>query len=172
MKRIKTIIFCSLLFVLVGSGFAFCEDQALPSVETEAAETEKSAVDMVVPTVTVSEDGLYSYNPLGKPDPFKPFVQVELPAAKKDEEKKAAESIFPLQRVSVGNFRVVGIAGDQSRRVAVLEDAARKFYPIFVGTRIGLRNGKVTEILADRVVVDEYEDKKVKRVILKLRKNI
>ena len=171
MKRIKTIIFCSLLFVLVGSGFALCEDPAAPSDETTATETEQSVLD-TIPTVTVSADGAYSYNPLGKPDPFKPFVQVEIAATKKDEEKKATESIFPLQRVAAGNFRVVGIAGDQFRRVAVLEDAARKFYPIFVGTRIGLRNGKVTEILADRVVVDEYEDKKVKRIILKLRKNI
>jgi len=81
------------------------------------------------------------------------------------------ESIFPLQRAAVESFRLVGIVGDQVRRVAVVEDTSRKFYPIFVGTRIGLNDGKVTDILADRITVDEFEGKKIKRVILKLRKN-
>jgi len=65
----------------------------------------------------------------------------------------------------------VGIAGDEDHRVAIAEDAAKKFYPLLKGTRIGLRNGKVIEILADRVIVEEYENNKAKRIILKLRKN-
>ena len=62
--------------------------------------------------------------------------------------------------------------GDRVRRVAIVEDTGRRFYPLFVGTHIGLNNGKVSEILADRVAVDEPDGKKVKRIILKLRKNI
>ncbi len=124
-----------------------------------------------LPPVFQTPDNTYSYNPLGKPDPFKPFVDVEITAAKKGKESKA-ESIFPLQRVGVENFKLVGIAGDQIRRVAVVEDSTKKFYPLFIGTRIGLHNGKVTDILADRVTVDELDGKKVKRIILKLRKNI
>ena len=70
------------------------------------------------------------------------------------------------------SFRLVGIIGDDVRRIAVVEDSAKRFYPLFVGTRIGLRNGKVTDILADRLTVDEEDGKKTKRIILKLRKNI
>ncbi|MCK7504388.1 MAG: pilus assembly protein PilP [Desulfobacterales bacterium] len=73
--------------------------------------------------------------------------------------------------MGVENFNLVGIAGDQIRRVAVVEDSTKKFYPLFIGTRIGLHNGKVADILADRVTVDELHGKKVKRIILKLRKN-
>ena len=120
--------------------------------------------------VLQTPDNTYSYNPLGKPDPFKPFVDVQITAVKKEKEGKA-ESIFPLQRVGVENFNLVGIVGDQIRRVAVVEDSTKKFYPLFIGTRIGLHNGKVTDILADRVTVDELHGKKVKRIILKLRKN-
>jgi type IV pilus assembly protein PilP len=114
----------------------------------------------------------YSYNPSGKPDPFKPYiVVVDTTALKKQIVKKAATSIFPLQRAETEKYRVVGIAGDKDHRVAIAEDAAKKFYPLLNGTRIGLNNGKVVEIMADRVIVEEYENKKVKRIILKLRKN-
>jgi Tfp pilus assembly protein PilP len=71
----------------------------------------------------------------------------------------------------VDNFNLVGIMGDETRRVAVVEDAAKKFYPLVVGTRMGLHNGKVTNILADRIIVDELDGKKTKRIILKLRNN-
>jgi type IV pilus assembly protein PilP len=102
-------------------------------------------------------------------DPFRPFVEIEV-ATKKKEEKKDLSSIFPLQRAETEKFRVVGIAGDQMRRVAIVEDVAKKFYPLFTGTHIGLHNGKVIEIMADRVIVEEQESKKAKRIILKLHK--
>jgi type IV pilus assembly protein PilP len=115
----------------------------------------------------------YSYNPVGKPDPFLPFIMSEILEKKKVEkkEKEAVFSIFPLQRAEAERYRVVGIAGDKDHRVAVCEDAAKKFYPLLIGTRIGLHNGKVVEIMADRVIVEEIENKKAKRIILKLRKN-
>jgi type IV pilus assembly protein PilP len=116
----------------------------------------------------------YSYNPAGKPDPFRPLVEAVKPqniAPKKEGKKKDALSMFPLQRDETENYRVVGIAGDKDHRVAIAEDAGKKFYPLVIGTHIGLNNGKVIEILADRVIVEEYPTKKAKRVILKLRKN-
>lgn len=112
----------------------------------------------------------YSYNPAGKPDPFRPFVEDEV-AAKKRAEKKKVSSIFPLQRMEVEQFKLVGIAGDQNRRIAMVEDMTKKFYPLSIGTRIGINNGKVIEILSDRVIVEEYKTKKAKRIILKLHKN-
>lgn len=114
----------------------------------------------------------YSYSPLGKPDPFRPFIVMETAEQKKAKvQKKAAISMFPLQRAETSMYKVVGIAGDQYNRVAIAEDSAKKFYPLLKGTRIGLLNGKVVEIMADRVIVEEYEGKKARRVILKLRKN-
>ncbi len=115
----------------------------------------------------------YSYNPWGKPDPFLPFISIEILEQKKIEKKEqeAVFSIFPLQRAEADKYKVVGIAGDKDRRVAICEDSSRKYYPLLIGTRIGLHDGKVIEILADRVIVEEIENKKPKRIILKLRKN-
>jgi type IV pilus assembly protein PilP len=167
MKKNKIIILCNLLILFTTAFYVFCADANKPSGKTLSSTPGPS-----LPPVSQTLDNVYSYNPLGKPDPFKPFVDVEIKAAKKESGSKKEESIFPLQRVGVENFKLVGIAGDQMRRVAVVEDSTKKFYPLFIGTRIGLHNGKVTDILADRVTVDEADGKKVKRIILKLRKNI
>ncbi len=98
----------------------------------------------------------YHYNPAGKPDPFKPFVEMDL-ALKKKVEKKAALSIFPLQREGLDQFNLVGIGGNDERRIAIVEakNNKGKFYPIALGTIIGLNGGKVVEIRKDRFIVEE-----------------
>lgn len=176
MKKNKIIIFCNLLILLAVTCSGLCADaNSLPNpagiqAQTTAPGALSPQIQPLSPAPVQAPDNSYSYNPLGKPDPFKPFIDVEIAEIKKAKASKV-ESIFPLQRAAVESFRLVGIVGDQVRRVAVVEDTSRKFYPIFVGTRIGLNDGKVTDILADRITVDEFEGKKIKRVILKLRKN-
>ena len=128
-------------------------------------------IEQKSPPVTTATDH-YSYNPVGKPDPFRPLVEAKPQnIADKEGKKKQELSMFPLQRAEADDYKVVGIAGDKDHRVAIAEDTGKKFYPLVIGTHIGLYKGKVIEILADRVIVEEYPTKKAKRVILKLRKN-
>jgi type IV pilus assembly protein PilP len=109
----------------------------------------------------------YSYNPAGKADPFLPFVETDL-AVKKEKEKKAKEEelkkkvrsskrpISPLQMAEIKQFRLVGIAGDDRVRMAIVEDTTvKKYYPLFVGTNIGPNEGRVASILSDRLIVEE-----------------
>lgn len=169
MRKITFIAFNIFIICLLSTEFfvsAAEVKKALPPVPSIPVAVQTQAAVKQQPA-----ESTYSYNPLGKPDPFRPFVEEEI-AAKKKEAKPSLASIFPLQRENVEKFRVVGIAGDQNRRLAVVEDITKKYYPLFVGTHIGLNNGKVKEILPDRVIVEEYEGKKAKRIILKLHKNI
>lgn len=171
--RKKFIISNIVISIFIIAAYAFAAEEKNISDAISPASTVSGSPQPQIqqpPPVVQARDNNYSYNPLGKPDPFRPFVEGEVTAKKKDE-KKEVGSIFPLQRVSAEQFRVVGIAGDQMRRVAVVEDATKKFYPLFAGTHIGLHNGKVIEIMADRVIVEEYESKNAKRIILKLHKN-
>jgi len=86
-------------------------------------------------------------------------------------------SIVPLQRVGIDRFNLVGIAGDAERRFAVLEikDAKARFYPVAVGTVIGLNNGKVVEIKRDVIVIEEVikgrTGQKINRITKKLRRD-
>jgi len=146
-----------------------------PAASTAANVTPAATTSIAAPASSpaLNQAGPYSYNPLGKPDPFRPFIVIEKPKPKAaaDSKKEAPESIFPLQRAETNNYTVVGIIGSEDHRMAIAQDSGKKFYPLLIGTRIGLRNGKVVEILVDRVIVEEYEKNKAKRVILKLRKN-
>jgi type IV pilus assembly protein PilP len=195
MKKIKFAIASTFIIIFIIAIFAFAAEvkNTLPAAATPhapvnvaPAATSKQIQQPQVPAVNVAPAATtpiqqpppaptsidnYSYNPSEKPDPFRPFVVVVDVAAKQQIVKKAEESMFPLQRAETERYRVVGIAGDKDHRVAIAEDAKKKFYPLFIGTHIGLYNGKVIEIMADRVIVEEYETKKAKRVILKLRKN-
>jgi type IV pilus assembly protein PilP len=194
MKKIKFAVASTFIIIFIIVIFAFAAEvkntspATAPAARVAPAATSKQIQQPPVPAVNVvpaattptqiqpsppaptSIDN-YSYNPSEKPDPFRPFVVVVDVAAKQQIVKKAEESMFPLQRAETERYRVVGIAGDKDHRVAIAEDAKKKFYPLFIGTHIGLYNGKVIEIMADRVIVEEYETKKAKRVILKLRTN-
>jgi Tfp pilus assembly protein PilP len=106
------------------------------------------------------------YNPAGKSDPFQPFMEVDL-AVKREKERKAKEEelrraaqgkrpISPLQQAEISQFRLVGIAGSDKQRMAVVEDnTAKKIYPVYVGTPIGPHGGRVASILEDRLIVEE-----------------
>jgi type IV pilus assembly protein PilP len=123
-----------------------------------------------IPAAALPPAPTYAYNAAGKPDPFKPFMETDPALKTKKEEdlrKKTSVqsgSISPLQRVDIGQLRLVGIAGDQNRCVAIVDDgAAKKYYPLFVGTYIGLNGGRVAAILPDRVIVEEKAEKQAKK---------
>lgn len=170
MKRNKIITFCFLLILFA------------PFFYTKGADAQKPAVAPAMVTVQQAQNlsnlqDTYSYNPAGKPDPFKPLVEPKInrpvPVKMSQEEihVKPEASIFPLQKADADTFNLVGIIGDQTGRIAIVEDAKKRFYPLFVGTQIGLQRGKVTAILGDQVIIEEPAGKKAKRIVLKLRIN-
>jgi type IV pilus assembly protein PilP len=116
----------------------------------------------VVKTGPAVDSAAYVYNPAGKPDPFKPFIELN-PAPQKNKEEQSKKTlkgrpISPLQRDELLNFRLVGIARDleDGKATAIVQDAAgKKYYPLFVGTYIGPNEGRVASILYDRVIVEE-----------------
>ncbi|SEL95412.1 type IV pilus assembly protein PilP [Syntrophus gentianae] len=118
----------------------------------------------------------YGSNRLGRPDPFVPFVEKDLAQKKLKAMKKVRPlSIFPLQRAGVNEFRLVGIAGSEQGRTAVVTNARGNYFPLTVGTVIGLNGGTVTDILEDSVIVEERAvtgkgQYKTRRIPLKLQK--
>ena len=119
----------------------------------------------------------YSFDPAGKPDPFRPFVEKDL-LLKKKAETVATVSIFPLQKLGLDQFNLIGIVGDADRRLAIVEtkdSRGSRFYTLALGTVLGLNNGKVVEIRNDLIVVEEATTlrtgKKINRIIKKLRKD-
>lgn len=172
MKKSSSIAYTTtLILVLIvwiwvsGTSGADPKSAAAKATDPKAADQKVAETKMAPP---------YKYNPVGKPDPFKPFIELD-PAAKKKPEQAKPLSIFPLQRASIDQFKLVGVSGDEQKRIAIVQDVKGKIYPLFIGTYIGLNHGRVARILADRVIVEEKVKAragktKVNRITMNLRK--
>ena len=96
----------------------------------------------------------YSYNPAGKADPFKPFLQL---TSARGGSKTAP--LTPLQNYDISQLKLVAIISSPEGNIALVEDVTGKGYFLKKGTWIGKNDGKVTKILKDRVMIEEvYQD--------------
>jgi len=99
------------------------------------------------------EEAEYTYNPAGKADPFKPFIQ--LTAAR----RPSGIPLTPLQKYDVSSLKLVAVIAAPEGSVALVEDSAGKGYFLKKGTLVGKNDGKVIKILKDRVIIEEtYQD--------------
>jgi type IV pilus assembly protein PilP len=100
------------------------------------------------------EETGYTYNPVGKADPFKPFIQIS-PARN----LSRRTPLTPLQKYEISQLKLVAVISTPEGNTALVEDSAGKGYIIKKGTEIGKNEGKVTKILKDKVIVEEiYQD--------------
>jgi len=98
------------------------------------------------------EEAEYSYNPAGKPDPFKPFIQLA-------STRGTRTALTPLQKFDISQLKLVAIISAPGGNIALVEDVTGKGYFLKKGTWIGKNDGKVTKILKDKVIVEEvYQD--------------
>jgi len=106
----------------------------------------------ILSTGTKAADESPPYDPTGKRDPFRPYV--ESPG-----QPSPTGEITPLQQYELSQLRLVAIITDKSESGgsrAVVEDSAGLGYILRVGTPIGRASGRVTAIERDRVVVEQW----------------
>jgi type IV pilus assembly protein PilP len=120
----------------------------------------------------------YTYDPKGKPDPFKPLIvekaEAAAPAAGPTQSREAVmEAATPLEGMDLAQLKLVAVIWKISDPKGMVEDATGKGYILSIGTPIGKNRGKVTQITSAGVVVTErYETSsgkfKSREVTLKL----
>jgi len=113
------------------------------------------------PTVVAPPAGndTFTYSRIGKADPFRPFIDLELDKKKREEKvrKKQVQSsaLIPLISMPRESFRLVGIAGNKERRVAMVVDPTGKFYPLSPGMVIGEERARIVAIGERSVTLEE-----------------
>jgi type IV pilus assembly protein PilP len=166
-------LFCLSLLLLVSG----CGGGNPPPVTGKKAAAEAEGKKTVppkpsTPAAPVQEkkaEAEYAYVPAGKPDPFKPFIQLSTMREVRN------VPLTPLQKYEISQLKLVAIISTQHGNVGLVEDSAGKGYFLKPGTEIGKNDGKVTRILKDRVIVEEaFQDvlgqPKVNEVLLVLHK--
>ncbi len=116
------------------------------------------------------KEPVYTYNPAGKRDPFKPFITLG------PKKPTATARLTPLQRYDVSELKLVGILKGPAGYRALMEDASGKGFIVTKGTLIGHENGRVKEIRKDRVIIkqthkDIFGQIKEKEISIRLRKS-
>jgi type IV pilus assembly protein PilP len=90
----------------------------------------------------------YVYSAAGKRDPFSSIIVKEVPGAKISDRP-------PLERYSLGEFKLAGVVWGGFGYNAMLEGPDGKGYFVHVGTIIGPNKGVVKKITQHTMVVEE-----------------
>jgi type IV pilus assembly protein PilP len=100
------------------------------------------------------------YDAKGKADPFEALLRDESVAAaggKLVPKKRDPQS--PLEKIDLGQLKLVAIIAASSGNRALVEESSGKGYILREGTYVGLNSGKVVNISIDKVMVEEeFED--------------
>ncbi len=114
-----------------------------------------------------------------KIDPFAPLFRAEteqkkqpkkvMNARKSKGTQKPPRRLTPLEKLDLSQLKLVGIVRAESGNKALVEEASGKGYIITIGTYIGIHSGKVTEILKDRVIVEEKEEDLIGNITIRKR---
>ena len=95
------------------------------------------------------------YNPEGKLDPFEPLFKAKSKAKKAAVKKRICIPETPLQKLSLGQLKLVAIMRSPDGNRALVEEANGKGYVLKKDIYVGNHCGKVNSIKKDMVIVDE-----------------
>lgn len=87
----------------------------------------------------------YVYNPIGKKDPFRSFLEVII----------VEDPVTPLQRFDLDQLKLVGVIWGIDRPRALVEDPERVGHVVETGTYMGKHWGKISQITSSGIVVTE-----------------
>lgn len=120
-----------------------------------APPTPKPKAKKKVEEETAEEDAIeeeYVFSPIGKRDPFRAYLDRVVPEADVAPDPLCG----PLCKWELEQLRLAAVVSGMASPLAMVEDPQGNGHSVRRGTSIGKRNGKVTEILRDRIIVTEY----------------
>ena len=137
------------------------DDDVTVKPATGPAKTGGAAAALATPTPTATPDETeeYTYNPIGKRDPFKSFLAEEIAPG-------SLKTLTPLQRFDIDQMGLIGIIWGISTPRAMVTTPDGKGYVVQKGTLVGKQWGKVSRITQDEVIIsEEYRDFEGKLIV-------
>jgi Tfp pilus assembly protein PilP len=163
--------FTLILSLVVGAGILGCSDSGKPSKAQPPTSVKPKQQMITQGTATVIEikpQANYSYNAMGRRDPFTPIIV-------REDRKAQSEDRPPLERYNINEFKMTGIVWGGFGYNAMLEGPDGKGYFVHVGAIIGQNKGIVKKITKGSMVIEEKfktisGETNRKEIILELRK--
>jgi type IV pilus assembly protein PilP len=110
------------------------------------------SLDAASPSAPIATQVVYTYNPLGKRDPFR--SPEELRRASAGEGNAPCKE--PLCQWDLSQLQLKAVVTGDANPFAMLEDPQGAGHIVRRNTRVGRQGGRVTQILRDSITVTEY----------------
>ncbi|HYI00389.1 pilus assembly protein PilP [Hyalangium sp.] len=102
---------------------------------------------------TVESSVNYSYNPVGKRDPFRSPLEELVRSNTTTQVSSCSE---PLCAWDLDQLKLVAVVTGDANPIAMVEDPLGRGHVVRRNARMGRQGGRVTQILRDSVTVTEY----------------
>ncbi len=141
----------ALALALVACG----EEEAPPPPPAVATRPKAEAPkDKPAETGVAGPTYVYSYNPVGRRDPFRSPIQ-DMVRENTPANPQVTECSEPLCQWDIDQLKLVAVVTGDANPMAMVEDPMGRGHIVRRNTRMGRQGGKVTQILREEVIVTE-----------------
>ncbi len=123
-----------------------------PAPVVVAPTVAKKKVEPAAPAIIATVD--YSYNPVGKRDPFRNTYLDQLRSGAEQSDQVVCNE--PLCQFDLNDLTVVAVVSGDSNPMGMLEDKGGVGHIIHRNSKVGRQGGKVTQILRDCIVITSF----------------
>lgn len=141
----------ALALALAGCG----EEEAPPPPAAMPKRPQAEAPKEKAPETLVAGPAyVYSYNPVGRRDPFRSPIQ-DMVRENPQTGPQMTACNEPLCQWDIDQLKLVAVVTGDANPMAMVEDPMGRGHVVRRNTRMGRQGGKVTQILRDEVIVTE-----------------
>ena len=135
---------CALVLAACG------DDEAATSAAAKKEDTAAKDDGAAVVDAPKAADLSYTYNAVGRRDPFQTFFDVMAEITKEDD-----SNLTELQKTDIDRLKLVAVVVGTATPMAMVEDGSGHGHTIKIGTLIGRRLGQVKHIRRGEVIIQE-----------------
>ena len=145
---------------LLGASLLFApacgEDEAAGGTTARPAAAAAAPVEDILTVASSSDDEVgerFTYNMIGKRDPFRSFISIEVVRGDLD------SPLGPLQLHEIDQYQLAGVVWNMDAPKALIEDPEGIGHVVELGTLVGKNWGRVTQIKpTELIITEEYRD--------------
>jgi type IV pilus assembly protein PilP len=126
-----------------------------PAVSDQPGEMTEEMMREEISDIIGRKERFYSRK--GRVDPFEPFLRQPEPDIAPEEQAQLERRVprTPLEKIDLSQLTLTAVLRMPTETQALLQEASGKGYVVSEGTYVGNKGGRITNILKDRVVVEE-----------------
>jgi type IV pilus assembly protein PilP len=148
----STLLVLGSLLVLPGCG----DDGGGADAPTERPDSAAAPKDDILTVASAVEEEpgpKFTYNMIGKRDPFRSFISIEVVRGDSD------SPLGPLQLHEIDQYQLAGVVWNMDSPKALIEDPEGVGHVVELGTLVGKNWGRITQIKPTGLVItEEYRD--------------